>query len=687
MLRNSSGKEVKLIKNIKGKFFIINILFVLIASRVIAASFDSKLEKIYSLYSKKNYQALYTELCRCRSSRELEPLKIYLMAESLNGLKMIDKAQHLYLKLMNKYPGTEVAYRSRFPHFMNLLKNSTPVNINKLKASALALPTAWQRTAALKHIAEDVKGINIEQKSQLYLTALRESYKDLPFYGKSESGKEIVKAILQRTNAYSFSNQEWIEILYYANREGKLASNKIKLVNKHLTSSSIWENYSRVYFASLSDAKKKGHTTPALDNILYSTSFQNVKALVHEKKGNIYYFAKNYVAAVKEYSQALKNSSFPVDKRACEYRLMRSNFKIGNDAATVEILEHLLKSRNIEPLLPSQLYEMGLERFDNNQKSESVPYFMELVQKFPAHYRADDAVGYSIFALGKNTKEGKSLLKLMKRNYPNSYFLYWLLPEFRKSKLEHNDKTVFKFNTRKYKYNIKAWKKLWNTSFADIAREEVRKLSDRYPKQLGIYKVAIKIAKKANDYNSLTSYGERMLRQMIKYGGGGKNMPLWAWKAFYPKAFWRDVKHQAKVYSISPYWILSIMREESHFNPKTLSRSNAIGLMQILPSTGKWIHKKIAKGRFRKKQLWLPKTNIKFGSWYLSYLSGLFNGNLFLASASFNGGQGNIQRKVQTGKLSHLPVLERLDHVPMNETRDYYKKVMGSFWNYIRLYK
>ena len=224
-----------------------------------------------------------------------------------------------------------------------------------------------------------------------------------------------------------------------------------------------------------------------------------------------------------------------------------------------------------------------------------------------------------------------------------------------------------------------------NSGFAEFAREEIRKLTNKKPLDLTLYKKAIELAAEAENYNLLTSYGERLLRVFNEEKRGGSSLPFWAWKSFYPKAFWSLVKPEAAKYKISPYWILSIMREESHFKPTTLSRSNAHGLMQILPSTGKWIAQKLGVKRFRNKKLWNIKTNISFGAWYLGYLSDLFKGDLFLASASYNGGQGNVQRKVEKGPYANKPVLERLDRIPLPETRDYFKKVMGSFWNYQRL--
>ena len=66
-----------------------------------------------------------------------------------------------------------------------------------------------------------------------------------------------------------------------------------------------------------------------------------------------------------------------------------------------------------------------------------------------------------------------------------------------------------------------------------------------------------------------------------------------------------------------------------------------MGLMQILPSTGKWIAGKLGEKNFKKDMLWNPDVNIRYGTWYLNYLSEMFKGDKFLASASYNGGTRN----------------------------------------------
>ena len=228
---------------------------------------------------------------------------------------------------------------------------------------------------------------------------------------------------------------------------------------------------------------------------------------------------------------------------------------------------------------------------------------------------------------------------------------------------------------------------MWKTAFAGLARAEAIRLTDQNPANIALYKAIIDAARESDDYNQLTAFGERLFRQTLENDRSLDTLPEWAWKAMYPFAFEKQVRANAKKFGIDPFWILSIMREESHFNPETLSRSNAHSLMQILPSTGKWIAGKLGEKGFSQKKLWEIDLNIRYGSWYLKFLSDMFKGDLYLSSSAYNGGQGNVTRKVEQGPHANLPVLDRLDRIPLPETRDYYKKVMGSHWNYTRLYK
>ena len=659
-----------------------------INSFLLAARFDNNLSRISSLRKNKKYKLLLNFLQSNKSSKDLSDLRLFLLAESNKELGNDIQALKHYSKLLADYPSSETAYRARLPHFLLKLKVEGSQKFLQLEGLAATLPTSWQRGKAFLRLSEQ-EGLSTESKARLLLKSLREFHSDKPFYKSIKDSHEVIEQLIKNTSIYNLSDDEWLEVFVHAADEGiihkffkKGWEKSRNLLGKH--GLAMLEVFRAV---NLAEKKRLSEADKVLSRIIQTSPANSaVRGYALQRRAYLNYGALKYEQARSDYLAALRVAKYPVNTRACRYRLMRSAFNLKRDSEVLELLGHLLKEVEPEPLLPYHIYHMALENFDNKRYQAAVPLFMFLTRNFPGYYRADDAIGYSIKAVGPNTEEGKALVKILRNKYPNSFFIYWQAPQFRDAILPASaDSDLGKIPAEAFN-RINAWKKLWKSDFAGFAREEARKLTDKYPANLALFRQVVSICENNRDYSQLTAYGERLARQLLEAGGSLRQMPIWAWRAFYPKAYYNLVSRNAAKYKIDPYWILSIMREESHFKTDILSRSNAMGLMQILPPTGKWIAQKVGHRRFRKSQLWRPEINVKFGSWYLGYLKDLFNGDLFLASASYNGGQGNIQRKVEQGPYKNLGVLERLDHVPMAETRDYYKKVMGSYWNYNRLY-
>ncbi|MGM0598821.1 MAG: transglycosylase SLT domain-containing protein [Candidatus Rifleibacteriota bacterium] len=670
------------------RIIIASFLLLFINSCLFAARFDNNLSRISSLRKNKKYDLLVKFLERNKSSADLSDLRLFLLAEANKEAGNKKQALKYYNKLLAGYPSTESAYRARLPHFLLKLKVDGRQKLIQLEGLAKTLPTSWQRGTAFARLAEQ-DYVSSSRKARFLLKSLREFHSEKPFYKKIEDSHEVIEELLKNVSKYRLSDDEWLEVFVYAADEG--------LVHKFFTPG--WEKSRNLLgkhglamleifrAVSLAEKKRLSRADKILTRLIGSSPLNStVKGYALQHRAYLNYGALKYEKARADYFGALKIAKYPVNSRACLYRLMRSSFNLKKDSEVLELLGRLLREGEPESLLPYHIYHMALENYDNKRYQAAVPLFMFLTRNFPGYYRADDAIGYSIKAAGSRTDEGKALVKILRNKYPNSFFIYWLAPQYKDAALPSSVKETGTVPSEALR-RIAAWKKLWKSDFADFAREEARKLTNKYPVNFPLFKRIITICEDNRDYAQLTAYGERLARQILEEGGSLKQMPLWAWRAYYPKAYFNLVNKNAKKYKIDPYWILSIMREESHFKTDTLSRSNAMGLMQILPPTGKWIGQKVGHRNFRKSRLWRPEINIKFGSWYLSYLKKLFNGDLFLASASYNGGQGNIQRKVEQGPYKNLGVLERLDHVPMSETRDYYKKVMGSYWNYLRLYK
>ena len=113
--------------------------------------------------------------------------------------------------------------------------------------------------------------------------------------------------------------------------------------------------------------------------------------------------------------------------------------------------------------------------------------------------------------------------------------------------------------------------------------------------------------------------------------------------------------HFAEKFRIDPFWAISIMWTESHFDNDAISRANARGLMQVMPDTALYIGRMLKKNMERKVLLSYAKTpygNMEFGIFYLSFLLKKFQGNHTLATVAYNMGPYWVSRRIRLG----LPV-------------------------------
>ena len=144
------------------------------------------------------------------------------------------------------------------------------------------------------------------------------------------------------------------------------------------------------------------------------------------------------------------------------------------------------------------------------------------------------------------------------------------------------------------------------------------------------------------------------------------------------------VMEMAKEYNVDPYLVAAVIHCESSNNKDAVSPVGAMGLMQIMPDTGGWIAEKIEMESFTREQLFDPQTNIRFGCWYLSYLSDKLGGNRTSVLAAFNGGPGNVEKWLNDERYS---AEGQLTDIPFPETERYIEKVQRAYEKYLTLYK
>lgn len=156
-------------------------------------------------------------------------------------------------------------------------------------------------------------------------------------------------------------------------------------------------------------------------------------------------------------------------------------------------------------------------------------------------------------------------------------------------------------------------------------------------------------------------------------------------KIIFPLKYRDIVVKYSEENDVDPLFIMSIIKAESNFNKDAKSSKGAVGLMQVTPSTGEWIAEKLNEESFLEENLLNPDTNVRYGTWYINYLSDQFDGNLNLVIAAYNAGPGSVDKWLNDSSYSQNG--EDLDNIPFVETDKYVEKVNFFYNIYKFLYK
>ncbi len=150
-------------------------------------------------------------------------------------------------------------------------------------------------------------------------------------------------------------------------------------------------------------------------------------------------------------------------------------------------------------------------------------------------------------------------------------------------------------------------------------------------------------------------------------------------KLLYPRPYY-DMIQQASQGKIDEFLVMGLMRQESGFDSRAVSRVKAKGLMQIMPATARRI---ASQGH---KKLMNEKENTKMGVKYLLTLSEDFGGNVELVLAGYNAGPHRVTEWLRRNPERKSNVLLWNDLIPFMETRDYVVSILRNNYLYHRLY-
>ena len=156
-------------------------------------------------------------------------------------------------------------------------------------------------------------------------------------------------------------------------------------------------------------------------------------------------------------------------------------------------------------------------------------------------------------------------------------------------------------------------------------------------------------------------------------------------KQQYPIKYQEIVEEYAKEFEVDKYLVYSVIRVESKFDQYAVSGAGAKGLMQLQDETAEECAAKLKKQVKVPDDLYDPEVNIMLGSYYLSHLIQLFDGDIEKAVMAYNGGPGNVKKWLDDETLSDGK--GGLATIPFGETENYVKSVLSSYKMYQKLYQ
>lgn len=160
------------------------------------------------------------------------------------------------------------------------------------------------------------------------------------------------------------------------------------------------------------------------------------------------------------------------------------------------------------------------------------------------------------------------------------------------------------------------------------------------------------------------------------------------WKRIYPIQYQAVIAEQAALNDLDPALVAAVIKVESNFRADAVSRRDARGLMQLLPSTAEEVARnmghQIDEDVFV-EQLFDPEFNITLGTRYLAKMLRDFGGNEAMALAAYNAGPNKLKSWLDSGVWDGT--WANREQIPYPETRNYLGKVQLAKEKYGKLYK
>lgn len=350
--------------------------------------------------------------------------------------------------------------------------------------------------------------------------------------------------------------------------------------------------------------------------------------------------------------------------RDCEWKVAVQNYILQRPGAEKK-LESVLRAEPTGEHASASLYFLGRSAESRRDKASAKSYYRRAIESFPNHFYAE-LCRERILQGGLQAQSTSSTVDGMLKslNFPL---------EAVRLNFEANAST---------RHRIARADLLARGAFYDFAELELRNEARGHEQAHLLAMAAARMATRRGAPDQGIRYMKSIYPAYLNLPINTATLPLW--KLAYPMPYKDPLLTHSFKNELDPYLLAGLIRQESEFSPKVVSRSNAHGLAQIMPATGRDLARRLGIKGFTPGMLFEPSINLQMGSYYLRSLINSLGGSLEQALASYNAGRGRVTQWLERGQ--YKDPAEFVESIPFNETRGYVQSVMRNAGIYRRLY-
>lgn len=406
--------------------------------------------------------------------------------------------------------------------------------------------------------------------------------------------------------------------------------------------------------------------------------------------GRTYARKKQYGDSIAQYQELIKKYPQNTTYAPEAYYYLFETMLINNQEADFDSYLSRFKADFPQSLYYNKIiWEKGIQLYQSKKYAEALAILGQYSTKAPSN----DLKSRFLFLMAQSSarmgdaKKAEHYQKACVTQYPYSYAAFRILDTKQPvvgAQLDSEKWTHQILNTPKNDELpiLSAYAALKKEDLNDLVAEE---LSNQIASGNQSFDYTVTLAavyqRLRNYYQSVQLLSKQF--NLIDYGMQ-ETVPKEVAKLVYPLVHWDIIKKYAKEYDLDPFFVIAVIRAESLYHDQIYSRTGAVGLMQIMPATGKGIASHLGVPWREGKTLLDIETNIRFGAYYLSHLSKRFNGNQYLMLSGYNAGP-NITKKWEK-EIGADDIDQFVISIPYAETQYYVQKVMQNYWIYKLLY-